>query len=405
MKTESLKNLITISKGKKHSETEDVKSNLKRIIRIDDLRNDENIVFTDDENGTEVDVDDVLIAWDGANAGTIGYGKRGYIGSTIARLRIINEIELNPIFLGKFLQAKYLYLRKTATGATIPHINRNALISIKIPLPPLEEQKRIASVLTRAEKLITKRKVSIKLLDDFLKSTFLEMFGDPVRNEKGWEKKQINEFATIRIGPFGSLLHKEDYIENGFPIINPSHIIDGKIVFDSSFTVPNKIYTDLSNYHLKKNDIVVARRGEIGRCGIVKTNTKLLCGTGSMFIRIKGLYPPVLLQYQLYKTSIKDFLESKAKGVTMKNLNSKTLGATALLFPPISLQNQFASIVEKVESIKVRYQQSLTELENLYGSVSQRAFKGELDLSRILIEEGLDSIEPIKAALQSQTIH
>ena len=116
---------------------------------------------------------------------------------------------------------------------------------------------------------------------------------------------------------------------------------------------------------------------------VVRTDKKLFCGTGSMFIRLTDDYPPILLQYQIYKTSLKDYLESKSKGVTMKNLNSKTLGATKILYPPITNQIKFVEIVNKIEAVKCKYQQNLEELENLYGSLSQRAFKGDLDLSGI----------------------
>jgi len=126
---------VSISKGKKHEITDSPSGKAKRLIGIDDLRNDALIRYTDDASGIEAISDDVLIAWDGANAGTIGYGKNGYIGSTIARLRVRADIRVFTPFLGMYLKSKFDYLRQTATGATIPHINRSALESI--PLPPI----------------------------------------------------------------------------------------------------------------------------------------------------------------------------------------------------------------------------------------------------------------------------
>ena len=215
------------------------------------------------------------------------------------------------------------------------------------------------------------------------------MFGDPVRNEKRWEKKKIIEFACVKIGPFGSLLHVSDYISNGIPLINPSHIVKGEIRPDSSLTITSTMFNELTSYHLSENDIVVARRGEIGRCALVRDSAKLLCGTGSMFIRIESGYVPDFLQFQIFRTSLKDLLLSKSKGVTMQNLNSTTLETLHVIFPPLDLQKQFAAIIHKVENIKSSYQQSLDELKFLYGTLSQKAFKGELDLSLVrLVEEG-----------------
>ena len=310
----------------------------------------------------------------------------------VSPLYIIFEVDkdnLFPDYLLRYLKSHYgnVQIRNNTQGSVRDSLKYEGLEKIQIPLPPLDDQIRIAAVLTRAEKLIAKRKESIMALDELLKSTFLEMFGDPVRNEKGWEKKRIDEIAEVKIGPFGSLLHAEDYVDNEVPLINPSHIIDGEIVPDYMLTITSEKFKELESYQLKIDDVVVARRGEIGRCAIVRTSKPLFCGTGSMFIRIFCNYYPLLLQHQIYNTSLKSYLERKAKGVTMKNLNSTTLGNLQVLCPPLFLQNQFASIVEKVEALKTRYTQSLAELENLYGSLSQRAFKGELDLSKVPVEK------------------
>lgn len=259
--------------------------------------------------------------------------------------------------------------------------------NFKIPFPPLAEQQKIASFLTRIEALIQKREESIQLLDELIKSTFLDMFGDPVYNPKGWEKRSVSSFATVRIGPFGSLLHAEDYIFGGIPLINPSHIVDGEIQMDQNFTVKNDKFQELSAYQLKSNDIVVARRGEIGRCAIVKINSKLLCGTGSMFIRIIDGCLPTLLQFMIFKTSLRSYLESKAKGVTMKNINSSIIGNMMVIIPPKPLQDKFASIVTKIEASKAKCQSSLEELNNLFNSTAQKAFKGELNLGNIAVIE------------------
>lgn len=164
MKTVKLGTLITISKGKKHTLSEIPSSQSIRMLGIDDLRNDTLIRMTDDKDGVLACEDDVLIAWDGANAGTIGYGKQGYIGSTISRLRLYDTSKFYAPFIGMFLQSNFSYLRKTATGATIPHINRNALASIQVPVITYGDQIRIATLLSKEKNLIShpKRLISLK---------------------------------------------------------------------------------------------------------------------------------------------------------------------------------------------------------------------------------------------------
>ena len=309
------------------------------------------------------------------------------IGRGLSAIR--SHSNLNNYFLYYYLKFNEKKVASLGTGSTFQAITQTTLKRLEIPLPPLDDQIRIATLLSKVENLISSRREQLKQLDELLKSVFLEMFGDPVRNEKRWEKKKIIEFACVKIGPFGSLLHVSDYISNGIPLINPSHIVKGEIRPDSSLTITSTMFNELTSYHLSENDIVVARRGEIGRCALVRDSAKLLCGTGSMFIRIESGYVPDFLQFQIFRTSLKDLLLSKSKGVTMQNLNSTTLETLHVIFPPLDLQKQFAAIIHKVENIKSSYQQSLDELKFLYGTLSQKAFKGELDLSLVrLVEEG-----------------
>jgi len=377
MKFEKFKNIIDIQKGKKPSFIETPDENSVRILQIDDLRNDNTPKFTNDKSGVLAKEDDVLIAWDGANAGTIGYGKSGYIGSTIALLRKKKPDLYSTTFIGKFLQSQHQYLRGKTTGATIPHISRKALEDLEIPIISIPDQLHIANLLTKAENLISQRKESIRLLDEFLKSTFLEMFGDAVKNEKKWNKSELKNYAKVRIGPFGSLLHREDYVQYGVPLVNPSHIGEGKIFIDPELTISTTKMKELSAYVMNEGDVVLGRRGEIGRCAVVTKNENgYLCGTGSIYIRPTAELNPIFLYNIISSASIRKVLENSAKGITMKNLNSGIIENLRIPVPPIEVQTQFSQIVEKTEALKAQYQQSLQELENLYGSLSQRAFRG-----------------------------
>lgn len=274
-------------------------------------------------------------------------------------------------------------LTKFAHGATMKHVVKGDFDNHKIPLPPIPVQLHIANILSKAENLITQRKQSIALLDDFLKSTFLEMFGDPVRNEMGWEKSELKNYAKVRIGPFGSLLHREDYVQNGVPLVNPSHIGEGKIFIDSDLTISKEKMRELSAYVMHEGDVVLGRRGEIGRCAVVTENEEgFLCGTGSIFIRPIKALNPIFLYNIISSASMRKVLENLAKGITMKNLNSGIVEDLKLPVPPLALQTQFAQIVERTEAIKAHYQSSLQELDNLYSSLSQRAFRGELILNQ-----------------------
>lgn len=164
------------------------------------------------------------------------------------------------------------------------------------------------------------------------------MFGDPISNPHGFDKVDLSELADIKIGPFGSLLHKGDYIEGGYALLNPSHIIDGKIAPDSELTVSREKYEELSAYHLKAGDVVMGRRGEMGRCAVVPCDG-YLCGTGSLLIRTKGDVTADYIQKIISFPSFKKAIEDMAVGQTMPNLNVPIVSRFQIIKPPIEVQH------------------------------------------------------------------
>lgn len=146
--------------------------------------------------------------------------------------------------------------------------------------------------------------------------------------------QKIGEIADIKIGPFGTSLHVEDYISGGIPLVNPQHMANGIIQPKVDFSISEEKYEELSSYHLKEHDIVLARRGEIGRCAVVlREQLPLICGTGSMILRLHGDCSADYLQKVISYPSYSNFMESKATGSTMKNLNSGIV--SGLFFRPI----------------------------------------------------------------------
>lgn len=271
---------------------------------------------------------------------------------------------------------------KTIVGAfTYPNLKWKTYGKHPIPLPPLAEQKRIATILDAADALRAKRRESIAQLDTLLQSSFLDMFGDPVTNTMGWNKSSLSDTRSrVQIGPFGSLLHKEDYIEGGIPLINPMHIVSGQIRVDDEQTVSEEKAESLFKYRLEEGDVVMGRRGEMGRCAIVSNKeTGMLCGTGSLFIRVHSEeFTPIFLAMTLSSRSMKRHLEGLSQGVTMPNLNSTMIEKLKIPLPPPDLQCHFATIVESIERQRTQQGKHLTELDNLFASLQQRAFKGEL---------------------------
>jgi type I restriction enzyme S subunit len=371
-----LGDVLTISKGKKHTPIENGNN---RYINIENLHNASNSLFTN-ELGVFVEVSDLIIAWDGANAGKVGVGFHGVIGSTLARLRIIAD-NIDPRFLFWYLESQGDVIKSQRTGATIPHINGGALKDLQIPLPPLAIQKRIAEILDAADALRRKDQELLKKYDELAQAIFIDMFGDPVKNEKGWEVKRLGDcLVNIQIGPFGTQLHESDYIKNGIPIINPMHIADLKIKPNYNYSISEKKYLELPQYHLKENDIILGRRGEMGRCAIVtKELGKCLCGTGSLYLTVNiELLDPLFLVYILSRKSTKIALENVSAGTTMANLNKNIIGDFRIILPDIKKQRDFVRAV-KLSEDSIEFTNQQNEKSNyLFQTLIQKAFKGEL---------------------------
>ena len=259
------------------------------------------------------------------------------------------------------------------TTVTIPSLTKANLLNIEMRLPSLITQQKIVDRLSKVDELIALRKEQLAKLDQLIKSRFIELFGDPVSNPHGYPKVPLSELAEIKIGPFGSLLHKEDYIANGHALVNPSHIVAGKISVDDELTVSDEKFSELSAYHLQIGDVVMGRRGEMGRCAVVQTDG-LLCGTGSLLIRTKGDVTADYLQKIISFPSFKKTIEDMAVGQTMPNLNVPIVSKFQIIKPPIEVQEAYYTFVEQTDISKLAIQQSLDKLELLKKSLMQRYF-------------------------------
>ena len=252
-----------------------------------------------------------------------------------------------------------------SAGSLSPRVKWEHLKNYEFELPSMDRQRELAELLWAMDTTKKSYQTLIAATDELVKSQFMEMFGDPVTNEKGWPIVRLDSVADIRIGPFGSLLHKEDYIEGGHALVNPSHIIDGKIVPDQELTVSDEKYNLLSTYQLEKGDVVLGRRGEMGRCAVV-TVSGMLCGTGSMIIRPNGKIRPYFLQRMLASPSFRKVIENKAVGVTMMNINVPIVSSLMVPLLPASLQDEYIAFVQQSDKSKFELEQALAELNATY---------------------------------------
>ena len=292
-------------------------------------------------------------------------------------------------FLFYFLSANVRRLDDLGTGTTFKELAKSALAGVEIPLPPLPEQRRIVAILDEAfqgiDRAVANTEKNLANARELFES-YLDAAMAP--NQSNAKIGKLGEVAgRVDTGPFGSLLHKSDYVEGGTPIINPANILDGEIVADPSKTIDQTAVNRLRSYILKDGDVIIGRRGEIGRCSAVTSNEAgWLCGTGCFVIRTNHNTHPSYLAHLLRCSFYKRKLEAAATGATMLNLSNKAISALQIELPSPDQQQTIvitlASVMERTKTLEQIYHSKIVSLAGLKQSILHKAFAGELPADR-----------------------
>ena len=296
---------------------------------------------------------------------------------------------------------RLLFLGQKAMKGAAGHkrVPADFLEKFGVPAWSVDDQNRIAHLLGKVEGLIAQRKQHLRQLDDLLKSVFLEMFGDPILNPHEFPVRRLSEFYInpkegTKCGPFGSALKKEELVDSGVPVWNMDNIAaDGHMLLPFRMWITAEKYDDLSAYSVQDDDIIISRAGTVGKMCVARTNGQpAIISTNLIRLRLGAdLRPLHFVSLMLYCKGRVGRLKTGADGA-FTHMNTGVLDSLEFPYPPVDLQDRFGEIATKVEGAKFRYQQSVADLETLYGALSQRAFKGELNLSRL----PMPGIEPEK---------
>ena len=308
------------------------------------------------------------------------------LNTSTMRFRTLDNKKLNINFYKYFLMTNIFknQLQKLITGSAQLNFGPSHIKKMFISIPPIQQQEKIVKVLDLSSDLIEKQKKLLKNYDLFLKSKFIEMFGDPITNPMGWEVEKLENLIeknkhSLKTGPFGSSLKKEFYVENGYKIYGQEQVIKNDFTYGNYYIDDNK-YETLKNYSIKSDDILISLVGTFGKIAIVpKVFEEGIINPRLMKISLnKVLYNPVFFKDLFYTEGFKAQLLNFSHGGTMGILNLTILKELKYIKPPIEIQNKFASIVEKIETIKEKENQKLKQLEDLHNSLMQKAFKGEI---------------------------
>jgi type I restriction enzyme S subunit len=268
-------------------------------------------------------------------------------------------------------------LEEAASSFVVPLLNKKDFSNIEIFIPPLPTQKKIAAVLEKAEKLREWRKEADGLTDRFLKSTFLEMFGDPSSNPKRWEVVKLRDISEIRTGGTPDREIKE-YWENGnIPWVKTAELKENSIYNTDEFITELGLKNSNANI-FPKNSILIAMygqgktRGRSAKLGI-NAATNQAC---AVILPSENFIIDYLAVYM--KLSYNE-LRILGRGGNQPNLNLNMVKNFTIFLPPNSLQQKFASIVKQVEQVREHQKESKQQIDHFFNVLMQRAFRGELE--------------------------
>lgn len=267
-----------------------------------------------------------------------------------------------------------------ATGASYPAVSDRIIKESLIPLPPLDEQKRIAAILDKADVLRAKRRQASALLDSLTPSIFVEMFGSSASTT--WPTAAISEIAIdIRTGPFGSQLLHSEFVDDGIAVLGIDNAVNNRFEWGKARFITEEKYRQLSRYTVQGDDVLITIMGTCGRCAVVPhdiptaINTKHLC---CITLDKERVLPDYLHACFLNNQNVLQQMGVQAKGAVMPGLNMGIIKSLEIPVPPIALQWAFKERLDTLARRLISAETATNGFEHLFASLQHRAFTGQL---------------------------
>ena len=265
----------------------------------------------------------------------------------------------------------------SGVGGSLLRARPAFVASIQIPLPPLKEQRRIAAILDQAETLRTQRRTALALLDSLTQSLFLDMFGDPVANPKGLPICELQRLCTrITDGTHQS----PAWQKSGIPFLFISNIVEGQINFDTHKFISADTHAELTKRcPIEIGDVLYTTVGSYGNAAVV--STKELFAFQRHIAHIKpdrSKLDSRFLAAMKQSPGVRQQVDKVAKGIAQKTVNLADLKGLSVFWPPLPLQQTFATRIAAIEALKATHRRALAALDALFASLQQRAFTGAL---------------------------
>ena len=317
-----------------------------------------------------------IIMGTGGNA-TLHYYDGKYAVSTDCIVLLPNE-QIRCKYLYYFFLGNMRVLERGFKGAGLKHTNKGYIGDIDIgDIPSFERQEKIIGIFDTLQSIIDLRKSEIERLDNLIKARFVELFGNPVLNEKGWESNLLAQL-TLKIGsgatPKGG---REAYQEEGIALIRSMNVYNGKFEYKDLAHISDEQAAKLDNVIIKESDVLLNITGASVARSCVVPNQILPARVNQhvCIIRCKECIEPIFLNRLLIDDNYQKLLwEIAGSGATREAITKQQVERLKIILPPIELQNQFADFVRQVDKSKVAVQKALDETQTLFDSLMQEYF-------------------------------
>lgn len=363
------------------------------IIRIQNLgeNNASSFVYWDDNYDLKfiITKGDMLLSLSGSIKVDVWKGPDALLNQRI--VKISPKQSISERWLYWQISNALLEIEKMGKLALVNNVSINDLKAFKVFLPPLEEQKRIVEVLGKADRLRQKDRQLLAHYDQLLQSVFLDMFGETNPDSANWEEVSIKDIAapqkgSMRTGPFGSDLLHSEFVDEGVFVLGIDNVVNNTFEWGKARFITELKYEKLKRYKVHPGDVLVSIMATTGRTAVVPNdmpeaiNSKHLAA----ITLNRKLAEPIFLSYSLHSDPKVVFqLTAQNRGAIMNGLNLGIIKETKINLPPLSLQEQFAEITASINKQKSTVEATLTKSEELFQSLLQKAFKGELQLKEV----------------------
>lgn len=343
------------------------------IIRIQDLTG--NSYQANRYNGEyakkyEVLPGDVLISWSASLGVYVWSGEKAVLNQHIFKV-VFDKCDVDKSFFVHQVRNILEKAEMATHGATMKHLTKPVFDALPFYLPPFEEQQKISAVLDKVSDLIAKRRAQLDKLDLLVKARFVEMFGDPVRNDRRWATDTLDSLCD----GIGDGLHgTPEYNENGeYPFINGNNLVNGRIVITPATKRINEEEYKRIYVEIGMNAVLISINGTLGKLALYH-GEKVALGKSACYCNLRPEINRTFICGIMQSSAFSDFLESSSTKSTIKNVGLKAMREFKVILPPLDMQNQYSLFVEKVDKIKDVINRSLEDLETMKKALMQEYF-------------------------------